>query len=205
VRYVALGDSYTIGNAVSRGERWPDQLVAMLAAEALAAGREPPLELVGNLATSDFTTRDVIAVELPQLESLRPEVCSLLIGTNDVVQLVDEDEYGPNLEAILDAIEAIVGRGRTFGVTTADFTVTPFGRDYGDPRLFSAQLRARNQIFANVLGSRGVPVADVYDLSLDAARDPTLVAADDLHPSGRQYTLWLARIVPVVRELLGAA
>jgi lysophospholipase L1-like esterase len=222
MRYVALGDSLTIGNAVSASERWPNQLVAALAAEAPLAGRTPPLELVGNLATSDFSTRDVIAVELPQLESLRPDVCSVLIGFNDLWQWVGEDEYVRNINTILDAIEALVGARRTFGVTSFDPTVTPFAsdeeddripilieayrwRDSGFPsllRLISTQVRARNMIFAEVLGARGIPVADIYDVSLAAAHDRSLVAADNLHPSGRQYTLWLDRIVPVVRELL---
>jgi lysophospholipase L1-like esterase len=57
-------------------------------------------------------------------------------------------------------------------------------------------------IFAEVLCAREIPVADIHDVSLAAAHDPSLVAADNLHPSGRQYTLWLDRIVPVVRELL---
>lgn len=222
MRYVALGDSLTIGNAVSAAERWPNQLVAALAAEAALAGRPPPLELVGNLATSDFSTRDVIAVELPQLESLRPNVCSVLIGFNDLWQWVGEDEYVRNLNTILDAIEALVGARRTFGVTSADPTVTPFVSDEEDGRipflieayrwrdsefpallgLIATQVRARNMIFAEVLGAREIPVADIHDVSLAAAHDPSLVAADNLHPSGRQYTLWLDRIVPVVRELL---
>lgn len=222
MRYVALGDSLTIGNAVPVSERWPNQLVATLAAEAALAGRKPPLELVGNLATSDFSTRDVITVELPQLENLRPEVCSILIGFNDLWRWVGEDEYIRNLKAILDAIETLVGAGRTFGVTIPDLTVTPFVSDEDDDRipflieayawrvsefpallsLISTQIRVRNQIFAEILGGRGIPCADVHDLSLDAAHDRSLVSEDNLHPSGRQYTLWLARIVPVVRALL---
>jgi len=222
MRYVALGDSATIGNHVSESERWPNQLVATLAAEAAAAGRTPPLELAGNLATSDFSTRDVIAVELPQLAGLRPEVCSLLVGGNDCLEWVSEDEYVRNLVTILDAIEALVGPRRTFGVTGPDAAVTPFALDEHDRRipllidayrwrdselpsllkLWSTQIRARNILFAEVLGARGIPVADIYDLSLDAAHDRSLVAKDNLHPSGRQYTLWLDRIVPVVRDLL---
>ncbi|HEX3264212.1 MAG TPA: hypothetical protein VHR16_00970 [Candidatus Limnocylindrales bacterium] len=101
--------------------------------------------------------------------------------------------------------------------------MTPFASDQSDERvpfliasyrwrdselvsllsLISTQVRVRNAIFAEVLGARSIPVADIYDLSLAAAHDRSLVAADNLHPSGRQYTLWLDRIVPVVRELLG--
>ena len=205
MRYVALGDSYTIGTSVRPAERWPDQLVAALAAEAEAAGRQPPLELVGNPAVNGFTTRDVIAVELPQLAGLEPELASLLIGTNDVIQGLGEDRYQANLEVILDAVTALTGPGRLFGVTSPDYTVTPAGRDYGDPVVRSAGLRRHNAIFAGVLAARGIPVVDIHDLSLGAATDRSLVAGDGLHPSGAQYRLWVDRILPIVRDLAARA
>ena len=67
LRYVALGDSYTIGTSVSERERWPNQLVA----------RVPGLELVANLGVNGFTSRDLIEVELPRLDELRPELVSV--------------------------------------------------------------------------------------------------------------------------------
>lgn len=205
MRYVALGDSYTVGTAVTAAERWPDQLVARLAAEAKAMGASPPLKLVGNPAVNGFTTRDVIAVELPQLEALRPELCSILIGTNDVIQGIGDAEYRRNLEAILDDLAARVGEGAIFGVTSPDYTVTPAGADYGDPPMRARELRARNGVFTRVLDLRGMPVVDILDLSLGAATDRSLVAGDGLHPSGAQYALWVRRIAPVVRRLLAPA
>ncbi|MBI3752327.1 MAG: hypothetical protein HY263_11805 [Chloroflexi bacterium] len=204
LRWVALGDSYTIGTAVTAAERWPDQLVARLAAEARATGDRPPLALVGNPAVNGFTTRDVIAVELPQLPALRPQLCSLLIGTNDVIQAIGDAEYRRNLAFILDDVTGRVGPGRVFGVTSPDYTVTPAGADYGDPRTQARALRARNDLFSEVLGARGLPVVDILDLSLGAATDRSLVAGDGLHPSGRQYALWVDRIAPLVRRLLAA-
>src|SRR4029079_5008489 len=77
IRFVALGDSYTIGTATaSSAERWPDQLVARIGPDG---GR---LRLVANLAVNGFTSRDVIEEELPAVEALRPELVSLLIGVN---------------------------------------------------------------------------------------------------------------------------
>jgi lysophospholipase L1-like esterase len=67
------------------------------------------------------------------------------------------------------------------------------------------ELRARNDLFAEVLAERGVPAVDVLDISLGAASDRSLVARDGLHPSGAQYALWVDRIEPVVRRLLLAA
>jgi lysophospholipase L1-like esterase len=195
MRYVAIGDSYTIGTSVEPGERWPNQLAAT------AEG----LELVGNPAVNGFTSRDVIEVELAQLDALRPELVSLLIGTNDVIQGLGEARYRGNLNTIVDAMTAATGPGRAFGVTSPDYTVTPAGRDYGDPAVRTAELRRYNAIFGEVLGGRGIPVVDIHDISLRAATDPSLVAGDGLHPSGRQYGLWVERIAPVVVRLLAAA
>jgi len=196
LRYVALGDSYTIGTSVREAERWPDQLVAAL------HGTSPALALVGNPAVNGYTTRDVIADELPQLDGLRPEFATLLIGVNDVIQGVSEDEYRRNLGQIFDALISHAGENRIVGVTTPDYTVTPAGADYGDPTSVSAAIQRYNAIFTDAAAARGIAVVDIYDLSLLAADDRSLVAGDGLHPSGAQYALWVERIAPVVEEML---
>jgi lysophospholipase L1-like esterase len=193
VRYVALGDSYTIGTSVAAAERWPNQLVE----------RVPELELVANLGVNGFTSGDVVQVELPQLPALRPELVTLLIGVNDVVQGVPEATYRRNVGVILDDLVRRVGEGRVLVVTTPDYTVTPAGADYGDPAARSAAIRRYNAINAELAAARGIAVVDIHDLSLGAARDRSLVADDGLHPSGAQYALWVDRLVPAVTALIG--
>ncbi|MEW5991504.1 MAG: SGNH/GDSL hydrolase family protein [Chloroflexota bacterium] len=196
LRFVALGDSYTIGTSVGVEERWPDQLVAAL-------GSEPPtLELVANLAVNGFTSRDVLDVEMPRLEALEPQFVSLLIGVNDVVQGVPEATYRRNVERILDDLVARVGADRIVVVTTPDYTVTPAGADYGDQNANAAGIRAANAVISDAARVRTIAVADIHDVSLRAATDRSLVARDGLHPSGAQYALWIGRILPVVAELL---
>jgi lysophospholipase L1-like esterase len=197
LRYVALGDSYTIGTSVSIAERWPDQLVAALRATG------PSLDLVANLAVNGFTSRDVLDVELPQLGGLRPEFVSLLIGVNDVVQGVPLATYRTNVATILDAVVARVGAGHVLVVTTPDYTVTPAGADYGDPTRQADAIRIANEALTALARARGIAVVDIHDLSLEAATDRSLVATDGLHPSGAQYALWVERIAPAVAELLG--
>jgi lysophospholipase L1-like esterase len=193
VRYVALGDSYTIGTAVAERERWPNQLVA----------RVPELELVANLAVNGFTSRDVIEVELLQLDAHRPDFITLLIGVNDVVQGVPAATYRQNVVRILDDAVDRVGAARVLVVTTPDYTVTPGGSDYGDPVQHAAGIRENNAIITEVARGLGIDVVDIHDISLEAATDPTLVAGDGLHPSGRQYELWVQRMVPNVERILG--
>ena len=197
LRYVALGDSFTIGTSVDLDARWPNQLVDAL-------GTSPPtLDLVANLGVNGFTSRDVIDVELPRVEALHPEFVSLLIGVNDVVQGIPADDFRRNATAILDGLVGRVGGGRILVVTTPDYTVTPAGADYGDPAQQAAAIRAFNDILSGLAAARGIAVADIYDISLRAGTDRSLVASDGLHPSGAQYALWVERIVPEVERLLG--
>jgi acyl-CoA thioesterase I len=200
MRYVALGDSYTIGTSVGHAERWPEQLVARL-----ADGPGPGLELVANLGVNGFTSADVIRQELPRLRELEPGFASLLVGVNDVIQGVTEDDYRRNVGLILDTMVDLTGSGRSLFVTTPDYTVTPAGADYGDPAHVAAAIRRFNEIGAGVARDRSVEVVDIHDLSLQAAADRSLVAVDGLHPSGLQYSLWVDRIQPVASALLGAS
>jgi acyl-CoA thioesterase I len=197
VRYVALGDSYTIGTSVRSAERWPDQLVAALAHD------EPTLDLVANLGVNGYTSADVMRDELPELGSLRPEFVTLLIGVNDVVQGVSLASYTANVVRILDALLAILPATRIVTVDTPDYTVTPAGADFGDPRRRHDGIVAVNATMARLAAERGIAHVETFDLSLRAAADRTLVAGDGLHPSGAQYGLWVARIAPVVAGLLG--
>jgi acyl-CoA thioesterase I len=192
VRYVPLGDSFTIGTSVAEAERWPDQLVAV----------EPRLQLVANLGVNGFTSADVIEVELPQLAALQADVVTLLIGVNDVVQGVPESTYRRNVGEILDRLVDAVGAGHVLVVTTPDYTVTPAGADYGDPATQSAAIRRNNAINTELATARGIAVVDIYDISLRAASDRSLVAADGLHPSGAQYALWVTRVRPAIARLL---
>jgi acyl-CoA thioesterase-1 len=198
LRYVALGDSYTIGTATrTQRERWPNQLVERL------RGGSPALELVENLAVNGFTSRDVIELELPQLERLRPEFVSLQIGVNDVVQDVPKETYGANIVTILDDLLGRVAPERIVTVAIPEYTVTPQGAAYGDPARQSLAIRRNNTIMRELAAARRISYVDIHDLSLRAAVDRTLVADDGLHPSGVQYALWVDRIAPEVARLVG--
>jgi lysophospholipase L1-like esterase len=197
LRYVALGDSYTIGTAVPPADRWPDQLVRSL-------GPAPPtLGLVANLGVNGYTSADLIRDELPQLRSLAPEFASILIGVNDVVQRVPAGTYEANVGAMLDALLGQLPANRLVTVAIPDYTVTPAGADFGDPREQHDGIVANNTIMARLASERGVAYVDTFDISLRAAADRSLLADDRLHPSGRQYAAWVERIQPVVEELLG--
>jgi len=197
VRYVALGDSYTIGTGVQAVERWPDQLVAAL------DGAGPTLELIANLGVNGYTSADLIRDEMPQLDDLRPGFVSVLIGVNDVVQRVALASYEENVITILDALLDRVAADRIVTVAIPDYTVTPAGSDYGDPRRQHDGIVDANTTMQSLAVERGIAYIDTFDISLRAADDRSLIADDGLHPSGAQYALWVERIVPVVQVRIG--
>ncbi len=193
LRYVALGDSYTIGTSVSSAESWPSQLEA----------REPRLRLVANLGVNGYTSRDLLNDELPALPGLQPEFVTLLIGVNDAVQGVPEATYAANVEEILDAVLGSVPANRFVCVATPDYTVTPQGAAFGSPEQQRAAIARNNELLWAACTARGIAfVPEIFDASKLAALDPSLVAGDGLHPSGAQYSLWVDAIQPVVEVLL---
>ena len=194
VRYVALGDSYTIGTSVRQEERWPDQLVAALRDQV-------PMELVANLGVNGYSTDDLIRFELPRLGGLRPGFVSLLIGVNDFVRGVALDQYGVNVQRILAAILEIVPRDRVVVVSTPDYTRTPTGADYGDPLQQRADIKAVNAAMALLCDVGGVAFVDISPIADLVEGDRALVAGDGLHPSGTQYARWVELIAPVVSQL----
>lgn len=196
MRYVALGDSYTIGTSVAESERWPNQLVERIG----------NLELVGNPAVNGYTSRDLVEQELPLISSLDPEVVTVLIGVNDVVQGVPEAMYAQNVATILDALLAELPAGRIVCIATPDYTLTPQGAAFGDPARQREGIQRVNATLGEACTSRGAHfVPDIFDISQDVAHDPGLVAGDGLHPSGAQYARWVDAIAPVVRDALGTA
>ena len=198
MRYVALGDSYTIGTGIEPAGSWPSQLAARLA--------DAEVELAGNLGVNGYTSGDLISREMPQLPRLRPDLVSVLIGVNDVVQMQAEESYGANVSQILDAVLELVPAQRVFGVATPDYTITPQGTAYGEPELQRAGIIRNNLILGAACDARGIAfVPDVFEISRAAGDAPGMLVGDGLHPSAAQYALWVDAIEPVVRNLLGQA
>jgi lysophospholipase L1-like esterase len=193
LRYVALGDSYTIGTSIRPSESWPSQLVAQV----------PQIELVANLGVNGYSSDDLIRFELPALEDLRPNFITVQIGANDVVRRVSEVGYSSNVQRILDVLSARVRVERIVAVATPDYTVTPAGASFGDPSRDSSTIARFNEILGTAAAARGIAfVPEVLAISRVAGDDHSLISDDGLHPSGAQYARWVDAIRPVVEGLL---
>jgi lysophospholipase L1-like esterase len=203
LRFVALGDSYTIGTSVAQEDRWPDQLVARLTAVPQPGAT---LELVANHAVNGATASAVVREQLPRLDADAPSgFATLLVGVNDVVQGVPEATYGAAVDTILADLLGRLPPHRVLCVETPDYTLTPMGAAFGDPATQCAGIVRNNGILRARCEAAGIRFVDgILAISRDVATDGALVAPDGLHPSGAQYRRWvIERIEPAVRELLG--
>ena len=195
VRYVALGDSYTIGTGVAADEAWPRLLASRLA--------DLNLDLVANLAVNGSTADDVATEQMPDLESLQPELASLLVGVNDVVQGVPEERYGARVSEILDGLLQLLSASRVFGVATPDYTASRQGGAYSVPEWQRAAVLRNNEILRGACEYRGIAyVADTFDISQEVSGRAGMLAPDGLHPSAAQYARWVDAIEPAVRAML---
>ena len=199
LRYLALGDSYTIGEGVAPGGRWPHQLAAALRAEGLAL--EDPL----TIAATGWTTDELDAA----IDAAAPpgpfDFTSLLIGVNNQYRGHPMDRYAVEFEALLGrAIGFAAGRpDRVLVLSIPDWGVTPFGAASGrDPGRIAHELDAFNAAARAACAARGVAFVDITPASRAAGATPAMLAEDGLHPSAGQYADWARLALPVARALL---
>ena len=197
IRYVALGDSYTIGTGARLDQSWPVLSTIPLQQKGFT------FQIVGNLGRNGWTTQNLIDYELPALKGLKPDFVSLLIGVNDWVQGVDAPTFQKHLEFILDELFKILpNRQRILIVTIPDFSVTPTGRQFSQGRDISKGINGFNKIIFQEAAARGLKTVDLYPLSQMMGQDLSLISSDGLHPSAKGYAQWAVLIEPAFESLL---
>lgn len=189
--FLALGDSYTIGEGVSAEERWPARLAGLLRQAGVEVG-EPTV-----IARTGWTT-DELAAAIEQAQPRGPcPLVSLLIGVNNQYRGRELAEYRREFRALLErAVELAGGQaGRVLVLSVPDWGVTPFaeGRDRGRIAREIDGFNAANREIAAELGARYV---DVTPVSRSRGAEPGMLAGDGLHPSGAMYAEWAALALP---------
>ncbi len=196
IRYVAIGDSYTIGTSVDPKDSWPEVLTRDLNDHGVK------VRLVANPARNGKATNEVISEQLPVFDQSSPDFATLLIGVNDFNRGYSKESFQKNLVAILDHMLAKLPKNRLVVITIPDFSVTPTGKTFGDPVGNSKGIAQFNEIIKTEAAKRNLPVVDVYKLSQQMASDQSLVSSDQLHPSAKEYSLWEKLIFPIAFGLL---
>jgi len=189
LKYLALGDSYTIGESVAENERWPVQLADVLTKDGKSVAK-PKIIAVTGWRTDNLKN----GINIAQLKN-EYDMVSLLIGVNNQYQGKPADQYAIEYEDLLKTAIQLAGgkKERVFVVSIPDYGFTPFGK----PKQvkISAELDEFNSINKRITQEYGIAYFNITDISRRGLDDPELVAADGLHPSGKQYTLWVERIL----------
>jgi acyl-CoA thioesterase I len=197
IRYVALGDSYTIGTGTTEDHSWPVLLTEHLKENNIN------ITLVANPARNGWTTENVIRQELPVFERSEPDFATLLIGVNDWVQGVDAKTFQKNLVYIIEKVQLkLKDKSKLVLITIPDFGVTPTGARYSGGRNISEGIAEFNKIILGEGKKRDLKTVDLFGQSKLMGKDASLVAPDGLHPSAKEYAIWETLIYPLVYELL---
>jgi len=195
--YLALGDSYTIGESVLETERWPVQL-----AEGLRArGYKMAAPMI--IAKTGWTTEDLLREIENELNIQRDfDLVSILIGVNNQYQGKRISEYEEDLRTIFNKA---VNHSKTlekgvFAVSIPDYGYTPFGS--ANQEEISAEIDRFNEVFNRIADEFNVPFYNITPISREAGNNPDLIATDGLHPSELMYKRWVDQIINQVAEKL---
>jgi len=196
---VALGDSYTIGTGLTdESQNFPSLLTKKLSEES---GIEVALV---NLGVNGYTTTDLIREELPIARRLRPELVTIMIGANDVVQGSGESAYRTRLAEIYDALVGLeLPATNVLAVSTPDFSALPGATPFGAATDLRTRIDAFNRIAQSEAAARGFHYADISAISRELRRGRDWLAGDGLHPGPAQHRaiadhLWTF-LGPVIR------
>jgi lysophospholipase L1-like esterase len=197
LRYLALGDSYTIGESVGESERWPVQLVAVLRQQGVNIA-DPEI-----IAKTGWTTAE-LGEGIEQIEPQGPyDLVSLLIGVNNQYRGLSQAAYRDEFGGLLETAVSLANNNpnRVFVVSIPDWGATPFAHRQNREEIGTA-IDAFNAINRAETEQRGIAYIDITEISRKARTDGSLTAADFLHPSGKMYGLWVELMQPAVCRLL---
>ncbi|MBP3983612.1 SGNH/GDSL hydrolase family protein [Pseudoxanthomonas helianthi] len=197
--YLALGDSYTIGEGIVENGRWPMQLAHALREEGI------PLADPQIIATTGWTTDeldDAISAAEPLGEF---DLVSLLIGVNNQYRGRSLDEYRVQFAALLWRAVGFTGNrpDRVLVLSIPDWGVTPFAEESGrDVAQIARELDGFNTAAREACELRGIRYVDITEASRECGAEPAMLADDGLHPSAAMYAEWTRLALPAARAML---
>jgi lysophospholipase L1-like esterase len=195
--WLALGDSYTIGEAVNEDERFPAQTVSLLKNEGL------PVTSLQYIATTGWTTinlLDAIAARNPHGPF---DIVSLLIGVNDQYRHFDTGSYRIHFTECLQQAIALAGNKieHVFVLSIPDYSVTPFAQ-HSDTAQIRKEIDEFNAINKAITLSFNISYTDITPFTREAKTNTSLIAVDGLHPSAKEYAQWADLLAPEIAQAL---
>lgn len=195
ITYLALGDSYTIGESVCDSCRFPEQLK-----DAMETALKKAVELQ-IIATTGWTTtqlKKAITTQNPQTDN---SLVTLLIGVNNQYQNLPFETYENEFPELLNTaiIKANGDKNRVIVISIPDYAFTPYGNGNTD---ITEALEAYNAFAENYCLANNISFISITDITQNGLKNPDLVAKDGLHPSTEAYTQFVKRLLPVALKKL---
>lgn len=196
IRFLALGDSYTIGQSVSEEERWPNQLAARLEEQGIDAQ-------VTIIARTGWTTENLLFALAADPPEGTYDIVSLLIGVNNQFRGGEPEEFRIRFEELLEQAIRYAGDDprKVIVLSIPDWEVTPYAERLARPSL-KFTIDDFNTVKMEDALANGVRYVDITPISRRVTKDEYLLASDGLHPSGEMYALWVEKLLPQVLDLL---
>ena len=194
--FLALGDSYTIGESVPAEDRWPNQLAKLLADEGIQTD-------VTIIARTGWTVDELWQGIRANPPEGRYDLVTLLIGVNDQYRGYPATGYREDFRFILDKTIEYAGGNpdKVIVLSIPDWGVTSFARGRNSGQI-AADIDTFNAVNREESEKAKVDYVDVTPVSREAANNPSLIASDGLHPSGKMYAEWARLVLPNALEIL---
>ncbi len=197
-RFLALGDSYTIGEGVADGERWPDHLVRLLRERGESIGQP---HIIARTAWTADELAEAIDIEGPKGPY---DLVSLMVGVNDQYRSRELEVFAPEFAKLVQRARDLAGNvRRVVVISIPDWASTPFAEGQ-DRAAISSSIEAFNACAKERCGAVGARWVDVTAASREMLVQPALVAVDGLHPTGEMYRRWAEAILPAAQSALRA-
>ena len=189
--YLALGDSYTVGESISKKHTWPKQLVDSLKKRSIFLS-EPRI-----IAKTGWTTDELKKAINDSSLDYPYDWVSLLIGVNNQYRGRDLGEFKLQFESLLSEAIAFSGnrKERVFVISLPDWGSMPFAKDR-DPNKIAIEIDNFNQIIYEVCAFENIKFFDITPITRNIYSNPNWIAKDSLHPSKEQYSKWVEKMIP---------
>ncbi len=195
--YLALGDSYTIGEKVAENERWPVQLAAQLTERGIS------VETPKIIAKTGWRTDELKKAIVDDFNlSYSYDMVSLLIGVNNQYQSRPIEKYESDFEKLLKTAIQLADNNpeHVFVVSIPDYGKTPFGA--AKEEQIRKEIDLYNRIARKICKRYKIKYFNITPISRKAKSQPELIASDELHPSGKMYSAWVDLMIDDVAKLI---
>ena len=191
IRYVAIGDSYTVATGIEEKDSWPSQLTQKLK----SAGIE--INLIEILGMKGATSQQTLNEVMPQLKNLKPGFITLLIGVNDWIREgISSSKFKIRIKNLIDEIQSNLPPKKLLLITIPDFSCSPQKKNWGYGKSATNGITRLNKILKTEAALRDLVIVDIYPLSQNLCSQVGMFSDDGVHPSALQYSKWVDLIFP---------